>query len=67
MGIFSICHWLVVLGIVLLIFGGKKLRSLGSDLGVSIQAFRQSVKDGPVVDGETTKMLERSQEERNVR
>lgn len=47
MGAFSIWHWLVVLGIVILIFGGKKLRGLGGDVGASIQAFRQSVKDEP--------------------
>lgn len=62
MGAFSIWHWLVVLGIVLLIFGGKKLRGLGGDLGASIQAFRQSVKDEPA-EGAAMKTLERSQKE----
>lgn len=64
MGAFSIWHWLVVLGIVLLIFGGKKLRGLGGDLGASIQAFRKSVKDEPA-EGDAMKTLERSQEENN--
>ncbi|MDH5511672.1 MAG: Sec-independent protein translocase subunit TatA [Gammaproteobacteria bacterium] len=46
MGTFSIWHWLVVLVIVLLIFGTKKLRNLGSDLGGAIKSFKQSMKDG---------------------
>lgn len=48
MGTFSIWHWLVVLIIVLLIFGTKKLRNLGSDLGGAIKSFKQAMKE----DGE---------------
>lgn len=48
MGTFSIWHWLVVLIIVLLIFGTKKLRNLGSDLGGAIKSFKTSMKE----DGE---------------
>ena len=40
MGSFSIWHWLVVLIIVLLIFGTKKLRNIGSDLGGAIKSFK---------------------------
>jgi len=46
MGTFSIWHWLVVLVVILLLFGGSKLRNLGSDLGASIKGFRKSVRDG---------------------
>ena len=46
MGTFSIWHWLVVLAIVLLIFGTKKLRNVGSDLGGAIRNFKQSMKEG---------------------
>ncbi|MCR4347083.1 MAG: Sec-independent protein translocase subunit TatA [Sulfuricaulis sp.] len=46
MGTFSIWHWLVVLVIVLLIFGTKKLRNLGGDLGGAIKSFKQSMKEG---------------------
>ncbi|MEK7206394.1 MAG: Sec-independent protein translocase subunit TatA [Pseudomonadota bacterium] len=46
MGTFSIWHWLVVLAIVLLIFGTKKLRNIGSDLGGAIKNFKQSMKEG---------------------
>ncbi|HYA39076.1 MAG TPA: Sec-independent protein translocase subunit TatA [Candidatus Methylomirabilis sp.] len=46
MGSFSIWHWLVVLIIVLLIFGTKKLRNIGSDLGGAIKSFKQAMKEG---------------------
>ncbi|MEF8700550.1 MAG: Sec-independent protein translocase subunit TatA [Candidatus Accumulibacter sp. UW26] len=45
MGSFSIWHWLVVLIIVLLIFGTKKLRNLGSDLGGAVKGFKDGIKD----------------------
>lgn len=45
MGTFSIWHWLVVLIIVLLIFGTKKLRNLGGDLGAAIRNFKTSMKE----------------------
>lgn len=46
MGTFSIWHWLVVLVIVLVIFGTKKLRNVGSDLGGAIKNFKQAMKEG---------------------
>ena len=46
MGTFSIWHWIVVLVIVLLIFGTKKLRNMGSDLGGAIKNFKESMKEG---------------------
>ena len=45
MGSFSIWHWLVVLIIVLVIFGTKKLRDVGSDLGGAIKSFKQAMKE----------------------
>lgn len=45
MGSFSIWHWLVVLAIVLLVFGTKKLRNIGSDLGGAVKGFKDAVKD----------------------
>ncbi len=45
MGSFSIWHWLVVLIIVLLIFGTKKLRNLGADLGGAVKGFKDGIKD----------------------
>jgi sec-independent protein translocase protein TatA len=46
MGSFSIWHWLVVLVIVVLIFGTKKLKNLGTDLGGAVKGFKDGVRDG---------------------
>ena len=45
MGSFSIWHWLVVLVIVLLVFGTKKLRNIGSDLGGAVKGFKDGMKE----------------------
>jgi sec-independent protein translocase protein TatA len=64
MGSFSIWHWLIVLLIVVLIFGTKKLRSMGSDLGGAVKGFKQGMgeeaakqsdQSNPVIEGEVTK------------
>ena len=44
MGSFSIWHWLIVLVVVLLIFGTKKLRNIGSDLGGAVKGFKDGMK-----------------------
>lgn len=66
MGSFSIWHWLIVLVIVLLIFGTKKLRNVGSDLGGAVKNFKDAMReeqatpkveqkpDGSVIEGEVT-------------
>jgi sec-independent protein translocase protein TatA len=65
MGSFSIWHWLVVLVIVVLIFGTKKLRNVGSDVGGAVKNFKDAMKDeaslpkqdeaaGNTVEGEVT-------------
>jgi sec-independent protein translocase protein TatA len=46
MGSFSIWHWLVVLAIVLLVFGTKKLRNVGSDLGGAVKGFKDAMNEG---------------------
>jgi sec-independent protein translocase protein TatA len=46
MGSFSIWHWLIVLVIVMMIFGTKKLRNIGEDLGGAVKGFKQGMKDG---------------------
>ena len=46
MGSFSIWHWLIVLAIVIMVFGTKKLRNLGSDLGGAVKGFKDGMKDG---------------------
>lgn len=49
MGSFSIWHWVIVLAVVVLVFGTKKLGSLGSDLGSAVKGFREGMRgdDGP--------------------
>ncbi len=44
MGSFSIWHWLIVLLVVVLIFGTKKLRNIGSDLGGAVRDFKEGLK-----------------------
>lgn len=46
MGSFSIWHWLVVLLIVVLVFGTKKLKNIGGDLGGAVKGFKDGMKDG---------------------
>jgi sec-independent protein translocase protein TatA len=46
MGSFSIWHWLVVLLIVVLVFGTKKLKNIGSDFGGAVKGFKDGMKDG---------------------
>jgi sec-independent protein translocase protein TatA len=46
MGSFSIWHWLIVLLIIILVFGTKKLKNIGSDLGGAVKGFKDGVKDG---------------------
>lgn len=46
MGTFSIWHWLIVLLIVVMIFGTKKLKNIGSDLGSAVKGFKDGMKDG---------------------
>jgi sec-independent protein translocase protein TatA len=45
MGSFSIWHWLIVLVIVLLIFGTKKLRNIGADLGGAVKGFKDGMRN----------------------
>jgi len=44
MGSFSIWHWLIVLVIVMLVFGTKKLRNIGTDLGGAVKGFKDGMK-----------------------
>ena len=46
MGSFSIWHWLIVLLIVVLVFGTKKLKNIGTDLGGAVKGFKDGMKDG---------------------
>ncbi|MGB8517844.1 MAG: Sec-independent protein translocase subunit TatA [Gallionella sp.] len=44
MGSLSIWHWLIVLLVVMLVFGTKKLRNIGSDLGGAVKGFKEGMK-----------------------
>ena len=44
MGGLSIWHWLIVLLVVVLIFGTKKLRNIGQDLGGAVRGFKEGMK-----------------------
>ncbi|MFM0058287.1 MULTISPECIES: Sec-independent protein translocase subunit TatA [unclassified Paraburkholderia] len=46
MGSLSIWHWLIVLLIVALVFGTKKLRNIGTDLGGAVKGFKEGIKEG---------------------
>ncbi|WP_395702509.1 Sec-independent protein translocase subunit TatA [Aquabacterium sp.] len=46
MGSLSIWHWLIVLAVVVLIFGTKKLKNVGSDLGSAVKGFKDGMRDG---------------------
>ncbi|MDQ5888958.1 MAG: sec-independent protein translocase protein TatA [Pseudomonadota bacterium] len=45
MGSFSIWHWLVVLLIIVMVFGTKKLRNVGGDLGAAVKNFKEGMKN----------------------
>ena len=51
MGSLSIWHWLIVLVIVLVIFGTKKLRNMGSDLGGAVKGFKDGMKGESEAEG----------------
>ncbi len=50
MGTFSIWHWLIVLLIVVMVFGTKKLKNMGSDLGGAVKGFKDGMKDGSTAE-----------------
>jgi len=54
MGSFSIWHWLIVLLIVVMVFGTKKLKNMGSDLGGAVKGFKDGMKDGSAADTPAT-------------
>ncbi len=61
MGSFSIWHWLIVLVIVALIFGTKKIRNMGEDLGGAVKGFKKGMneaKDGKSPDAVTQQRME---------
>jgi sec-independent protein translocase protein TatA len=57
MGSFSIWHWLIVLLIVVMVFGTKKLKNIGSDLGGAVKGFKEGMKDGGSTPEEKTEAV----------
>ncbi|HEY1608833.1 MAG TPA: Sec-independent protein translocase subunit TatA [Paraburkholderia sp.] len=55
MGSLSIWHWLIVLLIVALVFGTKKLRNIGSDLGGAVKGFKEGMRDPDAPASDTQK------------
>lgn len=62
MGLGGISIWqlLIILAIVLVLFGGKRLKSLGGDLGSAIKGFKQSMKDGEEAGDEAKGRLDQT-------
>lgn len=58
MGSFSIWHWLIVLLVVLLVFGTKKLRNIGQDLGSAVKGFKDGMKGEAEGDKPQEKVIE---------
>ncbi|MBN9696782.1 MAG: Sec-independent protein translocase subunit TatA [Zoogloea sp.] len=56
MGSFSIWHWLIVLVIVMLVFGTKKLRNIGQDLGGAVKGFKEGMKEADQPAGDSQKI-----------
>jgi sec-independent protein translocase protein TatA len=54
MGSFSVWHWLIVLLIVVLVFGTKKLKNLGGDLGGAVKGFKDGMRDGSAAPEDKT-------------
>ena len=67
MGFGSIWHWLIVLVIVVLIFGTKRLKSVAGDLGGAIKGFKKAIDDKDDEDegktGESQKSLESDEQD----
>lgn len=57
MGSFSIWHWLIVLVIVMLVFGTKKLRNIGQDLGGAVKGFKDGMKEADQQGGDTSQKI----------
>jgi sec-independent protein translocase protein TatA len=63
MGGLSIWHWLIVLVVVVLVFGTKKLKNVGSDLGSAVKGFKDGMKDGGAAPDEAQQRVAQSQPE----
>lgn len=60
MGSFSIWHWLIVLVIVMLVFGTKKLRNIGQDLGGAVKGFKDGMKTSEESKDKTAEQIQQN-------
>ncbi|HEX5515332.1 MAG TPA: Sec-independent protein translocase subunit TatA [Gammaproteobacteria bacterium] len=65
-GIGSIWHWLVVLAVVMLVFGTKKLRNLGGDLGSAIRGFKDAMNNPEPDEAEKARLEQASKSEQQT-
>ena len=75
MGTFSIWHWLIVLLVVVLIFGTKKLRNIGGDLGGAVKEFKGAMREeekepapqnGQTIEGEVSSKTQAKEDKSNT-
>ncbi len=66
MGSFSIWHWLIVLVIVVMVFGTKKLKNVGSDLGAAVKGFKDGMKDGNTPDAAAQQVTHAARQDSNT-
>jgi len=64
MGSFSIWHWLIVLLVVVLVFGTKKLRNVGEDLGGAVKGFKEGMKGEGDKDGANGRVIDADQDKK---
>ncbi|SNY59526.1 sec-independent protein translocase protein TatA [Arsukibacterium tuosuense] len=62
----SIWQLLIVLAIIVLLFGTKKLRGIGTDLGSAIKGFRSSIKDEPAEEDKPEQLAEQKREQNDI-
>lgn len=60
MGSMSIWHWLIVLAIVVVVFGTKKLGNVGKDLGSAVKGFKDGMRDGQADDAAPAQITEQT-------
>ena len=63
MGIFDWKHWIVILVVVVLMFGTKKLKNLGTDVGESIKGFKKAMNENDEPSEDSQKRLESDEQD----
>lgn len=66
MGSFSIWHWLIVLLIVVMVFGTKKLKNIGTDLGSAVKGFKDGMKDGGTAEAPAQQVTNAARQDSNT-